>query len=457
MNSTARNAPPAYQAALDYLYSFVDYETKMPPSPQHARFNHGRMRLLLDALGRPQHSYPSVVVAGTKGKGSTCAFTESILRHAGYRTGLYTSPHLHSWRERVQVERRLITQNDVVRYVELLKPIVERLDERGQPTLFELTTALALRYFADQAVDVAILEIGMGGRYDSVNVVTPAVSAITPISYDHMAVLGTTLPEIAANKAGIVKPGVPVVVAPQWMEAETEIRREAEQLGAPMYRAELDGLRRVVPDEAAGPTALTERPEPLAYPVPIRAEGLGLGGAHQLENARVAAGITLLLRPHGFVVDAAAVAAGLRDTRWPGRFEVVGREPTIVLDGAQNAASAGRLREALNSLGYRRLILVLGTSRDKDIDGIVRELVPGADAVVLTRSRHPRSATVEQLEAHVLPLLRPNATLLHTDDVPPALAAARGMARPSDLICVTGSLFPVAAAREALGIATEVD
>lgn len=447
MSTTARNAPPAYQAALDYLYSFVNYETKMPPSPQHARFNQGRMELLLDALGRPQHSFPSVVVAGTKGKGSTCAFSESILRHAGYRTGLYTSPHLHSWRERIQVDRRLIAQPEVVSYVELLKPLVQQLGDREPPTVFELATALALRYFADRAVDVAILEIGLGGRYDSVNVVTPAVSTITPISYDHTAVLGHTLTEIAGNKAGILKAGVPVVVAPQWMEAETEIRREAELVGAPVFRAELGGLRRVFPEPA----------DPLDYGVAIVSEGLGLGGAHQLENARVAAGVALLLRPHGFVIDAAAVAAGLRDTQWPGRFELAGREPTIVLDGAQNAASAGRLREALNTIAHRRLILVLGTSRDKDIEGITRELVPGADVVVLTRSRHPRSATVEELEQHVLPFMRPGATLLRTDDVPPALAAARGMARRGDLICVTGSLFPVAAAREALGIATEID
>ncbi len=447
MSMTARNAPPAYQAALDYLYSFVNYETKMPPTPQHARFNLGRMQLLLNTLARPQESFASVVVAGTKGKGSTCAFTESIVRHAGYRTGLYTSPHLHSWRERVQVDRRLITQDEVVRYVDALKPAVAQLDASEPPTLFELSTALALRFFADQGVDVAVLEIGMGGRYDSVNVVTPLVSAITPISYDHTGILGNTLAEIAANKAGIVKRGVPVVVAPQWMEAEAEIRREAEQVGAAMYRAELGGLRRVLP--VAG--------DPLNYGVPIVAEGLGLGGAHQLENARVAAGITLLLRPHGFVVDATDVAAGLLDTRWPGRFELVGREPLIVLDGAQNAASAGRLREALNTLPHRRLLLVLGTSRDKDIDGIARELVPAADALILTRSRHPRSAPLEELEQHVRPFLRPDVPLLRTDDVPPALAIARGMARPSDLICVTGSLFPVAAAREVLGIATEMD
>lgn len=447
MSTTQRNTPPAYQAALDYLYSFVNYETKMPPSPQHARFNHGRMQRLLEELADPQSSFPSVVVAGTKGKGSTCAFVESILRHAGYRTGLYTSPHLHSWRERMQIDRRLIAQEDVVRYVERLKPIVERLGEHGLPTVFELATAIALRFFADRAVDIAILEIGMGGRYDSVNVVTPAVSTITPISFDHMAILGNTLTEIAANKAGIVKPNVPVVVAPQWMEAEAEIRREAEQAAAPMYRAELGGLRRVLPASQ----------ETLGYPVPIVAEGLGLGGAHQLENARVAVGVSLLLRPHGFVVDPPAMAAGLSDTNWPGRFEVAGREPAIVLDGAQNAASAARLREALATFGYRRLILVLGTSRDKDIAAIARELVPSADAVVLTRSRHPRSATLDQLEAQVRPLLRPDVPLLRTEDVPPALAAARGLARSSDLICVTGSLFPVAAAREALGIATEID
>ncbi|PLS78663.1 MAG: bifunctional folylpolyglutamate synthase/dihydrofolate synthase [Chloroflexi bacterium] len=443
-----RNVPPAYQAALDYLYSFINYENKMPSSPEHARFNLDRMRWLLRELGDPQLAFASVVVAGTKGKGSTCALLESILRAAGHKTGFFSSPHLHSWRERIQVNRTLISQSDVVTYVEQLKPLVARLADQDQPTVFELATALALRYFADQQVDIAVLEVGLGGRYDTVNVATPLVSVITPISFDHMTVLGNTIEQIASAKAGIIKPQVPVVITPQWLAAENVIAAEAAAQGAPLFRAELGGLRRV-----GGTDTQT-----IPYPLPIQGEQIGLGGAYQLENARTAVGVVVLLRAHGFLVTEADVLAGLQTASWPGRFEIVAQQPTIVVDGAMNAASAQRLRESLNTLSYQRLVLVLGTSRDKDIAGLARELVPAASAVVLTRSYHPRAADAELLAAHVRPLLASSdVPLIFTDDVPPAIEAARRIAGPNDLICVTGSLFPVAAAREALGVATEID
>lgn len=441
------NIPPAYQAALDYLYSFINYEAKMPPSPEHARFNLDRMRWLLRELGDPHMQFPSVVVAGTKGKGSTCALIESILRAAGYTTGLFSSPHLHSWRERIQINRKLISQDDVVAYVEQLKPIVARLAEHGLPTVFELATALALRYFADRQIDIAVLEIGMGGRYDTVNVVTPLVSVITPISFDHMAILGRTIEQIAAAKAGIIKPNVPVVVTPQWLAAEQVIRAEAAEQGTPVLRSELDGLKRVDADAGI-----------VRYPVPIQAESIGLGGAYQLENARTAVGVALLLRSHGFLIDDGAIITGLRDARWPGRFEIVARNPTIVVDGAMNGASAARLRESLHTIPHQRLILVLGTSKDKDIAAIARELVPDAAAIVLTRSYHPRAADVAVLAEQIAPFLaNRDVPVIRTDDIPPALDAARRLADPHDLICVTGSLFPVAAAREALGVATDID
>jgi dihydrofolate synthase / folylpolyglutamate synthase len=442
-----RNAPPDYQAALDYIYSFINYESKMPPTPQHARFNLGRMRWLLQELGEPQQQFRSVVVAGTKGKGSTSALLESILRSAGYRTGLFSSPHLHSWRERIQIDRRLIPQAEVVNYVEQLKPLVARLDQLGPPTVFELATALALRYFADRRIDIAVLEIGMGGRYDTVNVVTPLVSVITPVSFDHMAVLGSTIAEIASAKAGIIKPQVPVVIAPQLPDALAVIRAEAIQQQAPLFQADAAAVQ---PLENAG--------ESLAYPVAIGREQIGLAGAYQLDNARVAVGAALLLRRHGFAIDDAALRQGLASVHWPGRFEILARQPTIVVDGAMNGVSAARLRESLATIPHRDLILVLGTSRDKDIAAIARELVPHAAAVVLTRSYHPRSASLEMLSEQVRPLLRaPDSPLLFTDDIPPALDLARRLAAPEDLICVTGSLFVVAAAREALGAATEID
>jgi dihydrofolate synthase/folylpolyglutamate synthase len=440
-----RNASPAYQAALDYLYSFINYENKMPPSPEHARFNLDRMRWLLHEFSNPHLAYPSIVVAGTKGKGSTSAMLESILRAAGYRTGLFSSPHLHSWRERIQVNRALIEQDEVAAYVEGIKPLVARLQRRGQPTVFELTTAIALRYFADRQVEAAVLEVGLGGRYDTVNVVTPRVSVITPISYDHMNVLGQTLAEIASAKAGIIKPGVPVVVAPQSPEAEAVIAVEAAAQNTPLWHAETEAL-------ISQPPASNHR-----YPIPINPQTVGLGGAHQLINARVAVGTALLLRQQGLDIPDTALAEGIHSVRWPGRFEIVAQQPTIVVDGAMNGASARALREALATLPHQRRILVLGTSSDKDITAIARELVPGAAAVVLTRSYHPRSADAAMLAEQVEPWRDANAELICTDDIPPALEAARKLAGPDDLICVTGSLFVAAAAREALGVAEEID
>jgi dihydrofolate synthase/folylpolyglutamate synthase len=443
--------PADYQVALDYLYSFINYESKPPPSPEHARFNLDRMRTLLRELGDPQARYPSVVIAGTKGKGSTCALLESILRAAGYRTGLFTSPHLHSWRERIQVDRVLIAQHEVVAAVERLKPIVARLQD--QPTVFELATAIALRYFADREIEIAVLEVGLGGRYDTVNVVVPRVSAITPISYDHMAVLGNTLAEIASAKAGIIKYGVPVVTVPHDAEVEAVIQAEAQVQRAPLWRADVEGLTLV--DIDVGMQSSTTA---LPYPIALNPQTVALGGAHQLVNARIAVGVALLLRDRGLPVPDEALARGLHDVRWPGRFEIIARSPLIVVDGAMNRASAQRLREALATLPHQRLILVLGILRDKDIAGVAHELVPAAAAVVLTRSSHPRSAEVEVLAQHVAPrLTSPECPLLFTDDIPLALDAARRLAGPNDLICVTGSLYTVAAAREALGVATEID
>ena len=433
---------PQYQHALDYLYSFINYEAKPPPTVQHATFNLDRLRFLLAALDTPQTSWPSVVVAGTKGKGSTAAMIEAMLRAAGYRTGLFSSPHLHSWRERIQVNRALIGQADVVRLVDRLRPIVAALPpELDAPTTFELATALAFCYFAEQRVEIAVLEVGLGGRYDTVNVVTPLVSVITPISFDHMATLGPTLHDIAGAKAGIVKPGVAVVSAVQHPEAAAVIAAEAALRAAPLYVAHADALH--------GPDTL------LPYASQPTEATLGLRGSHQVENARVALGAAALLMALGWHISPPAQAAGLRDVRWPGRLEVLAEHPRIVVDGAMNGASATRLREALAAMPHQRLILVLGTSADKDIAAIAAPLVPHADIVILTRSRHPRAASLANLAAVVAPLMRGPVHL--ADDIPPALDLARQFAQPDDLICVTGSLFVVAAARETLLPELEID
>jgi dihydrofolate synthase/folylpolyglutamate synthase len=452
-----------YQDALDYLYSFLDTEKKLPSTP--AEFNLPRTAALLAAIGEPQHAFPSVVVAGTKGKGSTAALIEAIARAAGLRTGLWTSPHLHSYRERIQVDRRMISQAELIQAVESIKPLVEAFDPQpfGKLSVFIIGFAIALRYYAAQAVDLAVLEVGLGGRYDSANVVTPLLSVITSISYDHMQVLGDTLRQIAYEKAGILKPGVPAISAPQHPEALAEIARVAAEVGAPLWVAadgEIENEELKI-EKGDGQFSILNSQFSILdldrYHGPMETT---LQGVFQRENARLAVGAALLLRDAGLPIDDAAIAAGLAAAQWPGRLEMAPGEPPIVLDGAHNGDSARKLVQSLaEAFPGRRLVLVLGTSQDKDITRILAELAPAASALVLTRSSHPRAwVDLEDLAARAEPLLRDaRAPILIAPEVSDALAQARRLAGPGDLICVTGSLFVVAAAREALGLEVEKD
>ncbi|MBX0327552.1 bifunctional folylpolyglutamate synthase/dihydrofolate synthase [Oscillochloris sp. ZM17-4] len=427
-----------YQDALDYIYGFIDPTRKAASSPAEALINLERVRALLRAVGDPHLGMPSVVVAGTKGKGSTCVMIEAMLRASGLRVGLWASPHLSSYRERIQIDRELISQEDLVDLAGRLQPLIDGFDPEpyGRPSTFDVGFALALRHFAERDVQIAVLEVGLGGRYDATNVITPLVSVISSISYDHMGILGRTLSEIAWNKAGIMKPGVPAVTAPQPPEAVAALEAEAALVGAELYVAAGGGL--------LGPSG--------AAPYPLEPAPGRLRGGFQRENARLAVGATMLLAGRGLPVDARAIAEGLATAEWPGRFELVDGAPPILIDGAHNGDSARKLAAAIrDELRFARLILVLGTSRDKDIEAIVAEIVPMAAAVVITRSTHPRAMDLDRVAAITAPHLR--GPLALTPEMADALDQARAIAGPGDLICVTGSLFVVAAAREALGLA----
>jgi dihydrofolate synthase/folylpolyglutamate synthase len=441
-----KNTP--YQQALNYLYSFIDYEKHPPSSRRAAQHNLARTRALLAAVGNPQEQFASVVAAGTKGKGSTCAMLESMLRAAGYRTGLWTSPHLNSYRERIQVDRQLISQQAVIEGVERLRPVVAAFDSEryGAPTTFELGFALALCYFAEQQAQVAVLEVGLGGRYDCANAVTPLLSLISSISYDHTKQLGNTLGEIAYQKAGILKNGVSAITVPQHPDAMATLKQVAAEVGTqPFWRADTAGMRELN----------TEPNAPmLHYPVdPLPA----LRGPFQRENARLAVAAAWQLRAQGWSISAEALRDGLAAVHWPGRMEVAGQSPLIVLDGAHNGDSAHKLAAALaTEFQFERLLLVLGMSHDKPFETILSALVPQASALVLTRSRHPRAhVDLDKIAAVARPMLR--GELRFTGDIPEALEQAQALARPGDLICVTGSLFVVGAARETLGIAAVCD
>ncbi len=426
-----------YREALTYIYSLTDYEKRGFAAYAPQFYNLDRVRHLLALLGNPHQAFQSIHIAGTKGKGSTAAITEAVLRAAGYRTGLYTSPHLHTFRERVQVGGELIPEADVVRLVAKMQPLAAQVAEI---TTFEVMTALAFAWFAEQEVEWAVVEVGLGGRLDATNVVTPAVAVITSISYDHTAILGDTLAQIAAEKAGIVKAGVPVVSAPQADEALAVIEETCRRQGAPLTLVGRDWVWQAGPASLDGQMfAIGHRQEQM--------EGLWLPllGEHQLTNATTA---VAALAESRATVSAAAIRAGLRLVRWPGRLEILSRAPLLIVDSAHNGDSAHKLRAALQALfGPRPLTMVLGVSADHATPELLTALLSGADRAIATRSRHPRAADPVWLQARSGEL---GFALETSDSVAQALELALADADPdASLICCTGSVFVAAEARAA--------
>lgn len=428
-----------YRETLKYLYHFTDYERRGLAAYAPEFYDLRRMNDLLALLGEPQHSFRAVHIAGTKGKGSTAAMIESVMRSAGHRTGLYTSPHLHTFRERIQVAGELIPEGEVVRLVEEMRPLIAQV---ADITTFEVMTGLAFAWFAEQRVEWAVLEVGLGGRLDATNVVTPAVAVITSLSYDHTAVLGETLAEIAAEKAGIVKPAVPVVSAPQSDEAQAVIEQICRRQGAPLTMVDRDWTWEAGHANLDGQTfAVRHGEEEMA------GLWLPLLGEHQLENATTAMATLSLLRAGGLDLPEAAVRDGFRSVRWPGRLEILGQAPLVVADSAHNGESSVKLMAALRSLvEFERLIMILGASSDHVTPELLTTLLAGADRAIATRTRHPRAADPVWLGQRAAEL---GFQLEVSDTVPQALDLALADAGPADLICCTGSVFLAAEARAA--------
>lgn len=451
--------PPDYQAALDYIFNYVDYERRRSVLYTEAAWDLARTRRVLHALGDPHLGLRIVHVAGSKGKGSTAANVDAILTAAGLRTGFYSSPHLHTFRERIRVDGQLIAPQDVVRLLAQCQPAIEAVPGI---TTFEIMTVLALLHFAQQQVDWVVLEVGLGGRLDATNVVTPAVSVITPISFEHTALLGDTLAKIAREKAGIIKPGVPVVVAPQEAEALAVFQEIAAAQGARLVQVGRDWRWQALSDGLDGQTFAvhsTASPWPLDE---LRELRTPLLGAHQLANATTAIAACAELASQGAPITAASLRRGLSQVVWPCRLEVLaapaaqlpeqdqvsGMGATVVLDSAHNDASARLLRSALGRyFAGRPLVYVLGVSNDKDAAGILAELLPGAAAAVLTRSRHPRAADPREL-APLAERYLPGDRVSVVDSVADALAQALAQTSPETVICLTGSLFIAGEARE---------
>ena len=409
-----------YDAAVTYLYNLQKHGIKLGLET---------MTALIARLGRPDTRYRILHIAGTNGKGSTAAMTAAMLQAAGHRVGLYTSPHLVEFSERIRVDGRMISEADIGRFAEVVQKAAE---PDLSPTFFECTTAIALQYFAEAQVDVAVLEVGLGGRFDATNVVTPVACAVTTIALDHQEYLGTTLSSVAYEKAGIIKPLVPVVVGRMSDEARETIEQVAEERGAPLSRLGREFAVAGMPERFRF-SGRTRRYDNLVC---------SLSGAHQVDNCACALSLIEAAGERGLDVGETAVREGLRTVQWPGRLEVVDRTPLVVLDGAHNPAAAAAVAEYMQAFRRvnpeSRVILVLGMMRDKDHLGFAKSFRGLVDQVVLTQAGLSRSATVDELYGvlHQLwPSARAEAVLAD------ALALARRFARAQDLICVTGSLM----------------
>jgi dihydrofolate synthase/folylpolyglutamate synthase len=432
-----------YRESLEYLLKFADYERI---SRAGIVWDLGRIERLLARLDNPQNYAKSVHVAGTKGKGSTSAMIASILKSAGYKVGLYTSPHLLSYTERIQVNGKSIDEGDWAKLTELVKPHVEAENRRGdlgQLTTFEIFTAMAFLHFKRVKADWQVIEVGLGGRLDATNVVKPEVCVITSISYDHMDVLGDTLAKIAKEKAGIIKAEADVVSAPQFPEALDVIERVCREKGVRLVKV--------------GEEVTWEAGEFDSEGQSFRVKGqkgdydlwLPLLGEHQLENAANAVAVAELLVERGARISREAIVEGLKSVNWPGRLQVLGKEPWVVVDGAHNAYSMRRLGEAIERyFRFEKLTLILGFGNDKDVAGMTVEAAKITGDIILVASRHPKAMKPEALVAE---FQKHGVTPRVTESVKEAVKLAREGAGVNDLVCAAGSIFVIAEVLEMMG------
>ncbi len=431
-----------YQQALDYIFSYTDYEKEpMPHDP--AFYDLRRVEELLARFGNPHLGAGSVHIAGTNGKGSTAAMIASALTASGYITGLYTSPHLHTWRERIRVNGELISEGELAALVERLKPEVEAVNQKatyGQLTTFELLTALGFAHFKLKGVDFQVLEVGLGGKFDATNVINPEVCIITSISFDHTEVLGSSLAKIAGEKTGIIKPGCMVVTSPQTDEVGKVIEETCSSYGVELVKVGSDVTWQGLSSNLSRQLLQVKgRLDSYELSIPLL-------GDYQLGNAATAVAALEVLAGRGFNISKDSIISGLAQVGWPGRFQILSHHPLLIVDGAHNPDGAQRLKQSLEQyFDFDRAILVIGVSSDKDIAGIVSELAPLFDKVIITRSRHPRAMALPLLKAE---FRRHGVEAQAVEAVSEALSLALAQAGAGDLICIAGSLFVVAEAIE---------
>jgi dihydrofolate synthase / folylpolyglutamate synthase len=432
-----------YAEALRWLYRFTDYEMTPLATATAARLELAPLRDLLARLGDPQRGRHSVHITGSKGKGSTAAMVEAILRAAGERTGLYTSPHLHHETERIRVDGEPIDRDTFIRLIDAIRPHVEEvIAAGGRLTTFDLRTALGFLAFRERGVAWQVIEVGLGGRLDSTNVLDEKDLCIfTPVSLEHTQILGNTVAEIATDKAGILRRGARAVIAPQRESAADVFRARCAELDVPLEEVATACALTVERADADGQSVRLQTPR-ARYRLTIP-----LLGRHQVENAATAVLGVENLAPAGIIVDPDTVRRALAEVRWPGRLEIVKRRPLVVLDGAHNTDSAKRLAQALRAtFSPRRTILVAGLNTDKDLAGFATALTDGltnldviATRSTIQRAADPRAVAQAFTDAGAVARIAPSVSA--------AVDEALAEADPADLICVTGSLYVVAEAR----------
>ncbi len=460
----------SYENGLRFLLGLPDWERGTGTRPAREALLLERPAALLKALGNPQTRYRSVLVAGTKGKGSTAAMLESIVRASGLKTGLFTSPHLHTYRERIRVNGELISENDFARGVGEIQPLFQELcahnSEFESFSTFEVVTALALKFFAQERIDVAILEVGLGGRLDATNAVDADLSLITPISFDHTSVLGNTLHKIAYEKAGIIKAGKIVLSAPQHNEALQMIEQLAREKNAVLGIGERDWIWLGGHDDFL--VAGIPREGLWSDYWQYRDLHVPLLGTHQFVNAALAAAAARVIKENWRLetrpewnrgIGDWNIAQGLTETKWFGRLEIIqareGTHPLIVTDGAHNGDSAQKLFDALKfHFEFEKLFLILGVLRDKNLDEIAKPFALGTEFAWTVETHHPRARDAQDIALQLNALgIQARAARNFSD----ALQHARERATARDLILLTGSLSIVAQAREFFGLAENQD
>ncbi|GAG74234.1 unnamed protein product [marine sediment metagenome] len=425
-----------YAEALDYIYDLTKYGIKLGLK---------NINYLLYLLGEPHKKLKIIHVSGTNGKGSTCSLISSILQSDGYKVGLYTSPHLVDFTERIEINRTPIERKKVSELLERIKPSIKKVANTpsyGHPTFFEVITSMAFLYFFEEQVDFLVLEVGLGGRLDATNVCEPLISVITHIDYDHMDKLGNSLEEIAREKGGIIKPEGIIISSKQYDKAYKEIKKIVDEKNSLIYSTGSEISYEIVKSDINGVIfdlkGIYRNYKNLYTP---------LLGRHQAENAATAISAIEALKIRGVKISEKAIRAGLEKVKWTGRLEIIQNNPTLILDGAHNPSGVKIVRQALEEIfSYHRLILVLAIFADKDYKKMIQILAPNADLIITTKAKNPRATPPQIIAKEAAQYIEKNKIIV-TEDIPQAINSALSNSKEDDLICITGSLYTIGEAK----------